>query len=145
MKKFLMIFLALFLMIGLSSAFSQVTSIVVDNGTITWEAPLDAKGSVIPAIELTYEVYLSDYPISNPQDPTAHMLLGTVSTNEFVWTLSDTKKHTIGVRAIRTESGDVAYGDIAWSYVSEDADPAIGPWTVRDLPRPDKAKNLRNY
>lgn len=118
------------------------TTIFVESGTLAWDASLDENGNVIPAVELAYEIYESHYPVGDPQNPSAHTLLGSTISTEYSIFVGVTRT-AFGVRAIRTNDGDVLYSELAWSYVEADADPAIGPWVARWLPRPDKPKKLR--
>lgn len=138
--------LVLMLLIGISllitCALYAQTTIFIESGTLVWDASLDENGNVIPASELVYEVYESHYPVSDPQNPSAHTLLGSTISVEFPVLLGITRT-AFGVRAVRTNDGDVIYSDIAWSYIEADADPLIGAWIARWLPRPSKPKKLR--
>lgn len=141
MKKILLVLM----MTLLSACFVNAQTVLfMQNGTLEWDAPLDEEGNIIPIIELSYEIYRSDYPVGNPEDPNTLEFLGT--TNELTFpVILGIKKTGFAVRAIRTNDEDVLYSILAWSYIAEDADPVIGPWIARWLPRPDKPKKIRIY
>lgn len=138
MKKLLLVFV---LLLAAFAACAQTTLFLKD-GTLAWDQPLDENGEAIPAAELTYEVYASFWPVTDPQNPEAHTLLATVSVAELPVTVS-IRRIAFGVRAIRTNDGDSVVSEMAWSYIEGDADPAVGPWIARWLPRPWRPGRFR--
>ena len=140
MKKILFVLIGVLLLTTCSA--NAQTGLFMQGGILEWDQPLDEEGNIIPSTELSYEVYRSDYPVSSPQDPAALEFLAA-TTELALPVVLGIRKTAFAVRAVRTNDGDILYSILAWSYIAEDADPVIGPWIARWLPRPNKPKKIR--
>ena len=94
---------------------------------VEWDAVTQlGNGDPIPAgWAMSYEAYVSDYPVVAPQDPASHTMLGATSSDQFGPITIDWYTHkAVGVRCKLVEDDLVTiyYSEIGWSYVPEVTD-----------------------
>ncbi|MBA7582873.1 hypothetical protein ES708_24811 [subsurface metagenome] len=77
--------------------------------TVEWD-PVSDSGAI------SYEVYVSPYPVVNPLDPGAHTLVLETTATEAVVTFQTEGKYAVGVRTKRSIDGEALYSEINWSY-----------------------------
>lgn len=113
--------------------------VIFDNSvTAAWDAVLPMGGD-----EISYEIYLASYPISERQNPIAHTLLGVTPLTAFDVAFSVEGTFAVGVRAMRRiiATDDYLYSDINWS--DQDGVGTPNPFVLRYFASPAMVENLR--
>ena len=123
MKKLI----SILILISLLACVGAQTVIYKDAAIVEWNAVvLLANGDPIPVgYTIEYELYLSAYPVVDPQNPTAHTLLGVTSNLTFPIVIDWDDQRSVGVRTVMTETDMVTkhYSAINWSYTNGAATP----------------------
>ena len=123
MKRLCSILVFIFICLSLMGQ----TIIYKDSATVEWSAVvLLGNGDPIPVgYTIEYELYLSAYPVVDPQNPAAHTYLGTTSNLTFPMVIDWDDHRSVGVRTVMTESDLVTkhYSAINWSYTNGAATP----------------------
>jgi len=122
MKKLILILAMVFMSV---MAFAQVRTFPNPDGTVNveWDAPANVQSAVIPAAEVSYEIYVGATltVIANPENISSFILIGTTDTLTFDnvdVSLALSPTVDIGVRAVWANPmrGDV-YSNMLWSSV----------------------------
>lgn len=106
----------------------------VNQISVAWD-PVSSTG------EITYEVFYSSYPVVDPLDFDAHVLVVETPTPTAVITFSEEGKYAIGVRTKKVIDGEILYSDMNWSYENGLSTP--NPFIVVYYVPPDAVLNLR--
>jgi len=100
-----------------------------------------AWNPVVDSGAISYQVYISPYPVVDPLDPDAHMLVSETTSTQAVVTFSGEGKFAIGVRTKKEFEGETLYSDINWSFENGESTP--NPFIVGRYLPPDAVLNLR--
>ena len=102
--------------------------------TVGWD-PVSDSGAI------SYEVYVSPYPVVNPLDPGAHILVVETTATEAVVTFQAEGKYAVGVRTKKSIEGEELFSEINWSYENGAMTP--NPFIVGYYIGPAAPVNLR--
>ena len=90
---------------------------------------------------ISYEIYVSPYPVVDPLDPGAHTLVLETPETEAVVTFPSEGKYAIGVRTKKSIDGEELYSEINWSHENGEMTP--NPFIVGYYTGPAAPVNLR--
>lgn len=102
--------------------------------TVAWD-PVSDSGAI------SYEVYMSSYPVVDPLDPGAHILVLETTATEAVVTFPVEGKYAVGVRTKKSIDDEELYSEINWSY--ENGVNTPNPFIVGYYISPAAPVNLR--
>lgn len=106
------------LLLGSMAVYGQEV-VYKDQVTVQWDAVAETGGAI------GYEVYVSDHPVVDPQDPNKHTSLGVTPGLEFVVDIAWNSQRAIGVRSIMTlPDATMRYSDINWSDSNGEGTPS---------------------
>ncbi len=89
---------------------------------------------------ISYQVYVSPYPVVGPLDPGAHFLVLETTETDAVVTVQAEGKYAVGIRTKKSIDGEELYSEINWSY--ENGVNTPDPFIVGYYIRPDAPVNL---
>ena len=104
--------------------------------TVAWDPVIDSGA-------ISYEVYISPYPVVDTLDPGAHTLVLETAATEAVVTFQAEGKYAVGVRTKKLIDGEELYSEINWSYENGAMTP--NPFIVGYYTGPAAPVNLRLY
>lgn len=102
--------------------------------TVAWN-PVSDSGVI------SYEVFTSAYPVSDPQNPDAHSLVAETSESQAVVTFQSEGKFSVGVRTKKVIDGETLYSVINWSH--ENGADTPDPFVVGYYVPPAVPQNMR--
>ena len=102
--------------------------------TVEWDPVIDSGA-------ISYQVYVSPYPVVNPLDPGAHTLVLETTEAEAVVTFQAEGKYTVGIRTKKSIDGEELFSEINWSY--ENGVNTPDPFIVGYYSDPAAPVNLR--
>jgi hypothetical protein len=76
--------------------------------TVEWDSVSDSGA-------ISYQVYVSPYPVVAPQDPGAHTFVLETTETEAVVTFKAEGKYAVGVRTKKSIDGEELFSEINWS------------------------------
>ena len=102
--------------------------------TVEWD-PVSDSGAI------SYEVYVSPYPVVDPLDLGAHTLVLETTATEAVVTFQAEGKYAVGVRTKKSIAGEELFSEINWSH--ENGANTPNPFIVGYYTGPAAPVNLR--
>lgn len=102
--------------------------------TVAWD-PVSDTGTI------TYEVFITPYPIVDPQNPGAHNLVGETAATDYTITFQTEGKYAVGIRTKKSIDGEIFYSDINWS--DENGVYTPNPFILGYYIPPDVVTNFR--
>jgi len=118
--------------------------IYTDLATVEWNAVTEfANGDPIPGDHtVSYELFVSDYPVVDAQNPAAHTSLGTTTLTTMDVPVTWDQHRSVGIRTILTRPDlSVAYSGINWSDANGAETP--DPFVYVGLQLPARPQSLR--